>query len=341
MLYEGTDFTAEKTFDSADAGSHTVTVKLTLIGEASNKYKLRDGEDEFTISGTINKAVPHPTVSISKAVCATDEKLLPLLSIEGVQEDAVVTYYYTPPESSIYYDDLASLNKEINEDTVIDEPGTYYIFARTAATKNYEAAASEEVMLIVSNDVASVVSADGSGDRVLNLNNHSITGGGMINAGRGGNEGYLTITGGGDVKTEIVVNDGCLTLNNFSGTITTVTIDSGSISSDAGTAGRIGTLKLENQSSRGFLCGGMIGTIEAYSEEPTAEKLLAQGYVFRNADGYVDKTTPTDGLTEVTVVVCDHNGENGFDINSTACPYCGAPAVVYTQLNLPESAGNS
>lgn len=58
-LYEGTDFTAEKTFDSADAGSHTVTVKLTLIGEASNKYKLRDGEDEFTISGTINKAVPH------------------------------------------------------------------------------------------------------------------------------------------------------------------------------------------------------------------------------------------------------------------------------------------
>lgn len=86
----------------------------------------------------------------------------------------------------------------------------------------------------------------GSGDRVLNLNNHSITGGGMINAGRGGNEGYLTITGGGDVKTEIVVNDGRLTLNNFSGTITTVTIDSRSISSDAGTTGRIDTLKLEN-----------------------------------------------------------------------------------------------
>lgn len=251
-----------------------------------------------------------------------------------------MTYYYTPTESSIYYDDLASLNKEINEDTVIDEPGTYYIFARTAATKNYEAAASEAVMLIVSNDVASVVSADGSGDRVLNLNNHSITGGGMINAGRGGNEGYLTITGGGDVKTEIVVNDGRLTLNNFSGTITTVTIDSGSISSDAGTTGRIDTLKLKNQSSRGALCSGTIGVIDAYSNEPTAEKLLAQGYVFRNADGYVDKTTPADGLTEVTVVACDHNGTNGVDIDSTDCPYCGAPAVVYTQLNLPESAGN-
>lgn len=137
-------------------------MKLTLIGEAANKYKLRDGEEEFTISGTINKAVPHPTVSISKAVCATDEKLLPLLSIEGVQKDAAVTYYYTPTASSIYDDTFASLNVEINKDTVIDEPGTYYIFARTAATKNYEAAASEAVMLIVSNDVASVVSADGT-----------------------------------------------------------------------------------------------------------------------------------------------------------------------------------
>ncbi len=29
---------------------------------------------------------------------------------------------------------------------------------------------------------------------------------------------------------------------------------------------------------------------------------------------------------------CDHGGANGFDINATACPDCGAPAVAYTQL---------
>ena len=37
---EGTDFSAVKTFDSADAGWHTVTVEITLIGEAAAKYKL-------------------------------------------------------------------------------------------------------------------------------------------------------------------------------------------------------------------------------------------------------------------------------------------------------------
>ena len=43
MLSEGTDFTAVKTFDSADAGNHTVTVEITLIGEAATKYKLKEG----------------------------------------------------------------------------------------------------------------------------------------------------------------------------------------------------------------------------------------------------------------------------------------------------------
>lgn len=188
---------------------------------------------------------------------------------------------------------------------------------------------------------AVIAPGHGRSDRVLSLNGHSITGGGMINAGRGGNKGCLTITGGGDVKTEIVVNDGRLTLNAFTGTISTVTIDFGSISSDAGTTGRIGTLNMDSASSRGSLCGGTIGAITANDPDITAANLLAQGYVFRNAEGYVDKTATADGLTEVTVAACDHNGADGFDIDSTACPYCGAPAVVYTQLNLPESAGNS
>ena len=94
-LYEGTDFTAEKTFDSADAGAHTVTVKLALIGEAANKYRLRAGEEAFTINGSIDQAVPTLTVNLSKTTCTMGEDLLPLLSIDGVQEDAAVTYYYT------------------------------------------------------------------------------------------------------------------------------------------------------------------------------------------------------------------------------------------------------
>ena len=92
-LTEGTDFTAKKTFDSADAGDHTVTVEITLIGNAATEYKLKSGEEKFKIRGTINKAYPELTVSLSETTCTVGEKLLPLLSISGRQENAAVTKF--------------------------------------------------------------------------------------------------------------------------------------------------------------------------------------------------------------------------------------------------------
>ena len=68
-LKEGTGFTAKKTFDSADAGWHTVTVEIALIGEAAVKYKLKADEETFTIGGNINKAYPELTVSLSQTTC--------------------------------------------------------------------------------------------------------------------------------------------------------------------------------------------------------------------------------------------------------------------------------
>ena len=56
ILKERTDFTAKKTFDSADAGWHTVTVEIALTGETAKKYKLKAGEEKFEIGGNINKA---------------------------------------------------------------------------------------------------------------------------------------------------------------------------------------------------------------------------------------------------------------------------------------------
>ena len=93
-LKEGTGFTAKKTFDSADAGWHTVTVEIALIGDAAAKYKLKAGEEKFEIGGNINKAHPNLTVSLSKPACTAGEKLLPLLSVSGAPKDAEVTYYY-------------------------------------------------------------------------------------------------------------------------------------------------------------------------------------------------------------------------------------------------------
>ena len=168
-LKEGTGFTAKKTFDSADAGWHTVTVEIELTGETAKKYKLRAGEETFTIDGYINKAYPDLTVTLSKAACTAGEKILPLLSVEGAPEDAEVTYYYL---ASTYKSWAGSSDVEgsevmpkIDENTAISEPGTYYVYAKSGETNNYEEDRSATVELTVNEPVveaASVTKADGA-----------------------------------------------------------------------------------------------------------------------------------------------------------------------------------
>ena len=168
-LKEGTGFTAKKTFDSADAGWHTVTVEIALIGEAAVKYKLKAGEETFTIGGNINKAYPKLTVSLSQTTCTTGEKLLPLLSVEGAPEDAEVTYYYLASALKSWAGSSDVEGSEampkIDENTAISEPGTYYVYAKSSATKNYEEERSATVELTVNEPVveaASVTKADGA-----------------------------------------------------------------------------------------------------------------------------------------------------------------------------------
>ena len=166
-LTEGTGFTAKKTFDSADAGRHKVTVEITLTGETAKKYKLRAGEEKFEIGGNINKAYPDLTVSLSKTACTAGEKLLPLLSVEGAPEDAEVTYYYLASAlkswaGSSDVEGGESMPK-IDENTAISEPGTYYVYAKSGKTKNYEEDRSATVALTVTEPAAASVSkADGT-----------------------------------------------------------------------------------------------------------------------------------------------------------------------------------
>ena len=166
-LKEGTDFTAKKTFDSADAGWHTVTVKIALTGETAVKYKLKAGEETFTIGGNINKAYPDLTVSLSKTACTAGEKLLPLLSVEGAPEDAKVTYYYLASEYKSWAGSSDVEGSEampkIDENTAISVPGTYYVYAKSGGTKNYEEERSATVELTVTEPAAaSVTKADGT-----------------------------------------------------------------------------------------------------------------------------------------------------------------------------------
>ena len=160
--------------------------------------------------------------------------------------------------------------------------------------------------------------APGQGGSVwLDLNGYSITGGGTITIGANGDMGSLTVTGSGDVNATIRVSDGRLTLEAFSGKIITLEMD--------GVGGKVAPLNC-----------GTFGTITA-DTAVTAGELLAPGYVFKNADGYVSQTTAANSLTEVTVVKCDHDG-----YTSGTCRYCGeeieakltlgADTVLYTSL---------
>ena len=168
-LKEGTGFTAKKTFDSADAGWHTVTVEIALIGEAAVKYKLKAGEETFTIGGNINKAYPKLTVTLSKTACTAGEKLLPLLSVEGAPEDAEVTYYYLASALKSWAGSSDVEGSEampkIDENTAISEPGTYYVYAKSGETTNYEEERSTTAELTVNEAVveaASITKADGT-----------------------------------------------------------------------------------------------------------------------------------------------------------------------------------
>ena len=168
-LKEGTGFTAKKTFDSADAGRHTVTVEIELIGEAAVKYKLKAGEEKFEIGGYINRAYPNLTVSLSQTTCTVGEKLLPLLSVEGAPEDAEVTYYYLASALKSWAGSSDVEGSEampkIDENTTISEPGTYYVYAKSGETKNYEEERSTTVELTVNEAVveaASITKADGT-----------------------------------------------------------------------------------------------------------------------------------------------------------------------------------
>ena len=164
-LKEGTGFTAKKTFDSADAGWHTVTVEIALIGDAAAKYKLKAGEEKFEIGGNIDKAYPSLTVSLSKTTCTAGEKLLPLLSVSGAPEGAAVTYYYAPLNSGYLEFEGTEIVPEINENTAISEPGTYYVYAKTGETTNYKEERSTTVELTVNEAVveaASITKAAGT-----------------------------------------------------------------------------------------------------------------------------------------------------------------------------------
>lgn len=127
---------AELTLENVKAGSRAILCEATADG-----YSVA-ARIELTVSG--QKDAQSITLKLSKTSVGIREKVLPYLSVEGVQEEAAVTYYQMLGETP-----APETDTEIGADFSFTETGEYKIYAYTAETDNYAATASSPVAITV------------------------------------------------------------------------------------------------------------------------------------------------------------------------------------------------
>lgn len=139
--YDGQDGTilsekAELTIENIKAGNRTVVCMAT-----TDDYGI---SAKLVITVTGEKESQSFTLSVSKTTVGIREKILPLLSVEGIKEDAAITYYLMNGDSPAPESDTV-----IDENFAFAQTGTGSIYAYTAETDNYAATASSPVAITV------------------------------------------------------------------------------------------------------------------------------------------------------------------------------------------------
>ena len=124
------------TLETVSAGKRTIVCTATVDGYSITAKLV------LTVGG--QKDAQSFTLKIAKAAVGIREKVLPFLSVEGVQEEAAVTYYQMLGETPAPETDTA-----IDADFSFTEAGEYKIYAYTAETDNYAATASSPVAITV------------------------------------------------------------------------------------------------------------------------------------------------------------------------------------------------
>lgn len=139
--YDGQDGTilsekAELTIENIKAGKRTVVCMAT-----ADDYSI---SAKLVITVTGEKEPQNFTLNVSKTTVGIREKILPLLSVEGIKEDAAITYYLMNGSSPAPESDTV-----IDENFAFAQTGTGSIYAYTAETDNYAATASAPVAITV------------------------------------------------------------------------------------------------------------------------------------------------------------------------------------------------
>lgn len=122
--------------ETVSVGKRTIVCTATVDGYSITAKLV------LTVGG--QKDAQSFTLKIAKAAVGIREKVLPILSVEGVQEEAAVTYYQMLGETP-----APETDTEIGADFSFTEAGECKIYAYTAETDNYAATASAPVSITV------------------------------------------------------------------------------------------------------------------------------------------------------------------------------------------------
>ena len=159
---------------------------------------------------------------------------------------------------------------------------------------------------------ASSLNIAGGATVYLNLNGFTVAGGSSSDTTTTLNikAGTLNLTDdkstGALNRTVINVSGGTLTVNSTVGKVERLNVSGGTVS----------------------LSGGTFGWIDAPNGAKAGD-LLAKGYAFKGADGFVEYAAAANGLADVSVVACEHGS---VDMTTGVCRYCNtkfAARVVY------------
>ena len=131
---------AELTLENIQAGKRTIVCKATADGYSITAKLVLTAEGQ--------KDDQRFTVKLSPDTCGVREKVLPLLSVEGVQEEAAVTYYLMTGTAKDTAKDT-KIDADFSFETINKSTGEYHIYAHTAETDNFAATTSNPVTITV------------------------------------------------------------------------------------------------------------------------------------------------------------------------------------------------
>ena len=143
----------------------------------------------------------------------------------------------------------------------------------------------------------------------------------------------FTVAGGSssDTTTTLNIKAGTLNLTDEKGAgalnRTVINVSGGTLTVNS-TVGKIGKLNVSGGTVS--LSGGTFGWIDAPNGAKAGD-LLAKGYAFKGADGFVEYAAAANGLADVSVVACEHGS---VDMTTGVCKYCNTKFAARVVSNL-------